>query len=222
MNKIYKIVVATPLSKEIFELKSKIFISLEKLKNNFDFEIIYNNKTGLSKLYNSFIKKENTDKKIVFVHDDVLIEDLFLLEKLEDAFNSYDIIGLAGAKSCDLNSQIPAWHLMSKREDFVGEVSHSDMKRFWTNSYGITPSRSLIIDGLFIAVNVKKLLETNTKFDEDFTFHHYDITFCLNANKNKLKIGVYPIKATHYGLGDSMMSQEWKESALKFQEKYKK
>lgn len=222
MNKIYKIVVATPLSKEIFELKSKIFISLEKLKNNFDFEIIFNNKTGLSKLYNSFIKKENTDKKIVFVHDDVLIEDLFLLEKLEDAFNSYDIIGLAGAKSCDLNSQIPAWHLMSKREDFVGEVSHSDMKRFWTNSYGITPSRSLIIDGLFIAVNVKKLLETNTKFDEDFTFHHYDITFCLNANKNKLKIGVYPIKATHYGLGDSMMSQEWKESALKFQEKYKK
>jgi GT2 family glycosyltransferase len=222
MDKIYKIVVATPLSKENFELKSKIFMSLEKLKNNFDCEIIYNNKTGLSKLYNSFLKEENTGKKIIFVHDDVLIEDLFLLEKLEDAFDSYDIIGLAGAKSCDLNSQIPAWHLMSKREDFVGEVSHSDMKKFWTNSYGITPSRSLIIDGLFIAVNVKKLLETNTKFDEDFTFHHYDITFCLNANQNKLKIGVYPIKVTHYGLGDSMMSQEWRESALKFQKKYKK
>ncbi|NBO36298.1 hypothetical protein EBU91_01995, partial [bacterium] len=208
----YKIVVATPLSKEKFEAESKIFISLERLKINCEVEVIYNNKTELTKVYNSFINQENKDKKLVFAHDDLLIEDLFFFEKLEDAFTMYDIVGLAGSKSCNLSSPAPAWHLMCERNQLVGEVSHSSGNTFWTTVFGPTPSRALILDGLFLAVKVDKLLETNTKFDEDFGFHHYDITFCLIANKNKLKMGVYPIKVTHYGLGNSMLSEEWKES----------
>jgi hypothetical protein len=79
-----------------------------------------------------------------------------------------------------------------------------------------------MIDGLFIAVNVDRLLDTNTRFDEDFDFHHYDISFCLIANKNKLKIGVYPIRVVHFGLGDSMMSPEWSKSQVVFKNKYSK
>ena len=222
MNLNYKIVVATPFSKEKFENESKIFVSLERFKRICEIDVIYENKKGLPEVYNSFINLSNKDKKIIFVHDDLIIEDLFFFEKMEDAFTLYDIVGLAGSKSCDLNSKTPAWHLMSQRKDHVGEVAHSDMKSFWTTVFGPTPSRALILDGLFIGVDVNKLLESNTKFDEDFSFHHYDITFCLNANKNKLKMGVYPIKVTHYGLGNSMLSKEWQESALKFSEKYKK
>lgn len=218
----YKIVIASPFSKEKFENESKIFISLEKLKSFCEIDVVYNNKEGLPKVYNSYINSENNGKKIIFAHHDLIIEDLFFFEKMEDAFTMYDIVGLAGAKTCDLNSKTPAWHLMSERKDHVGEVCHSDMKTFWTTVFGPTPSRALILDGLFIAVDVNKLLETNTKFDEDFTFHHYDITFCLIANKNKLKMGVYPIKVTHYGLGTSMMTNEWTESSLKFIKKYKK
>ena len=146
---------------------------------------------------------------------------MFWKEKLEIAFQKYDIVGLAGSKKCDLSSDIPAWHLMCDRNDLVGEVAHSKDKVNWTTIFGPTDSRALILDGLFIAVNVAKLLETNTKFDEDFSFHHYDITFCLNANKNKLKMGVYPIKVTHYGLGDSMNSDQWRKSANCFKQKYK-
>jgi hypothetical protein len=33
-------------------------------------------------------------------------------------------------------------------------------------------------------------------------------------------MGVYPIKVTHFGLGDSMNTPEWQESANKFKQLY--
>jgi hypothetical protein len=216
----YKFIIATPLSKADFQEKAAIAITLDKL--SCDYEIVYENKEGLTKVYNKFITEENKGKKLIFVHDDVIVEDLFIFEKLDLAFEKFDIVGLAGSTKCDLNSQVMAWHMMAPRESFVGEVAHSKGGINWTTVFGQTPARVLVIDGLFIAVNVDKLLETGTRFDEDFDFHHYDISFCLQANKNKLKIGVYPIRVVHFGLGDSMNTPEWAENAKKFKEKYTK
>lgn len=215
----YKIVVATPLNETDFYEKSSIAIFLDKM--GIKANVIFNNKEALTKVYNKFICEENRGQRLIFVHDDVLIEDLFIFDKLNLAFEKFDIIGLAGAKSCDLNAEHAAWHLMAPREALVGEVAHSSKGFNWTTVFGQTPSRVLIIDGLFIAVDVSKLLDTNTYFDEDFSFHHYDITFCLKANSQKLKIGVYPIRVVHFGLGDSMNTPEWQQSSLKFKEKYK-
>lgn len=216
----YKVVVATPKNASEFE-KSPLKLSIEKLGWGSALNPVLENKEGLPKIYNKFLTEENKDYKIIFVHDDVLIEDLFFEEKLTRAFEKYDIVGLAGAKKCKINSPMVAWHLMCEREDMVGEVAHSKEKEYWTTCFGPTDTRALILDGLFIAVNVQRLLDTNTKFDENFAFHHYDISFCLKANQNKLKMGVYPIKVTHFGLGDSMRTPEWEASALKFKELYK-
>jgi hypothetical protein len=215
----YKFVIATPLSEPEFKEKSAIAITLDKL--DIVPAVVYENKESLSKVYNRFINEELRGSKLIFVHDDVIIEDLFLFDKLNLAFETFDIVGLAGAKSCDLSAEYPAWHLMAPREALVGEVAHSKGGVNWTTVFGQTPSRALTIDGLFIAVDIAKLLDTNTRFDEDFSFHHYDISFCLNANANKLKIGVYPIRVVHFGLGDSMNTPEWQESSIKFKEKYK-
>jgi hypothetical protein len=220
-KKNYKIVCATTFKDQSeFQNKSPLSVSLEKMGWDACSSIIYDNKEGLSKVYNSFIVEENRHKKIIFLHHDVLIEDILLFEKLEIAFEKYDIVGLAGTKKCNIKSPISAWHLMCNREDMVGEVAHSKDKKYWTTVFGPTDSRALILDGVFIATDVHKLLETNTKFDENFDFHHYDITFCLKANQNKLKMGVYPIKITHFGLGDSMNSESWKQSSEKFKNLY--
>jgi hypothetical protein len=216
----YYFVVATQYSEKDFWEKSQIAFFLDKSGYKHNSYIVYENKEGLSKTYNNFITEKNHNKRLIFVHDDVIIEDLFWQEKLTLAFEKYDIVGLAGSKKCDLSSSIFAWHLMCPKEELVGEVSHAHQKKIWTTVFGPTESRALILDGLFLAVDVKKLLETNTRFDENFNFHHYDITFCLNANKNKLKMGVYPIRVVHFGLGDSMNSQEWQESAKKFKSLY--
>jgi hypothetical protein len=216
----YHFVVATPKDHEEFNTKSQISLYLDKSGfRSSHSTIVFKNKKGLPKLYNSFINETYKDKRLIFVHDDVLIEDMFLEEKLDIAFEKFDIVGLAGSKKCDL-SKPPAWHLMSERNDHVGEVGHSHNKVSWTTCFGPTDSRALLLDGLFLAVRVDRLLETDTYFDENFNFHHYDITFCLNANKNKLKLGVSPIKVTHFGLGDSMNTPEWHRSAQTFKKYY--
>jgi hypothetical protein len=217
----YFFVIATEKTKEVFDKNSQISLFLDKMGFLAKAKIFYENKTGLPTLYNRFITENNKDKKIIFVHDDVLIEDLFFEEKLDLAFEKYDIVGLAGSKKCDL-TRPPAWHLMSEKQDHVGEVAHSSNKIVWTTCFGPTNDRALVLDGLFLAVNVKRLLDTGTKFDERFDFHHYDITFCLKANQNKLKMGVAPIKVTHFGLGDSMNTPEWIQSAAKFNQFYVK
>ena len=215
----YHFVIATTKTKTEFR-NTPICTYLEKSDNFKNCSVFYQNNKGLTKLYNRFISESFKHKKVIFVHDDVLIEDLFLEEKLNIAFQKYDIVGLAGSKKCDLK-KTPAWHLMSDKEDFCGEVAHSHEGKVWTTVFGPTESRVLIMDGLFIAVNVERLLETKTTFDENFDFHHYDISFCLNANKNKLKMGVTPIKVVHFGLGDSMTTIEWRKSADKFIKLYR-
>lgn len=220
MSNTYHFVVATQYNSEDFWKKSQIAIFLEKTNNDMNSTILFENKEGLPKVYNKFISQSYTNKYVIFVHDDVLIEDLFWQEKLDVAFEKYDIVGLAGSKKCDL-SRPPAWHLMSDPQDHCGEVAHSHDKKVWTTRFGPSESRVLVMDGLFIAVNINSLLKTGVSFDEFFDFHHYDITFCLRANRNKLKMGITPIRVVHFGLGDSMNTPEWRESAEKFKKNYK-
>jgi GT2 family glycosyltransferase len=215
----YHFVIPTQFNEKDFWEKSQIAIFLDKSGYKNNCSVVYENKKGIPFVYNSFINDSNHNKILIFVHDDVLIEDLFWEEKLNNAFEKYDVVGLAGAKKCDL-SRPSAWHLMSDRQDHCGEVAHSHEKNVWTTCFGPTNSRVLVMDGLFIAINTKKIIKAGLRFDERFDFHHSDITFCLKANKLKLKMGVVPIRVVHFGLGDSMNSKEWENSASKFKEYY--
>jgi len=217
-------VVSATEAKTLEEWQQKpIFKSLEKQNilrsaKEFDFYVVKDNKRGLPELYNEFLYNDKHKNDILlFVHDDVELEDAFLVEKLLNS--PYDVTGLAGATTVDL-SKPPAWHLMSERSAHVGEVAHTSENRVWTTCFGPTNSRALIMDGLFLAVDVEATTCKGAKFDEDFTFHHYDITFCLDCNSKKVKCGVLPIRVVHHGLGDSMNTLEWNTSAQRFIQKY--
>lgn len=184
-----------------------------------DFKVFANNKRGLSECYNEVLKDPaNLDKTVLFVHDDVELEDLFLVDKLKNS--PYSITGLAGAKSFNKRSDHLAWHLATHPEDYVGEAAHVQNGRVWTSVFGHTPSRALVIDGLFVSCKVKDLVEKELYFDEEFAFHFYDIAFCLRAAEKKVTCGVLPIRVVHHGLGDSMKSKDWVDSAAKFKEAY--
>ena len=214
------IAVVCTLSKTVDDFKKMpVYDSLEKLHklysdSEFDVRIIKNNKKGLSEVYNSFISEEYKNNILLFIHDDLEINDLFLVEKLNHS--PYIVTGLAGSKTCDLSKERIAWHLCSSREDMVGEVSHKKDDNIWTTVFGPTKSRALIIDGLFISVDVEEILKTKARFNENFKFHHYDMAFCLNCNKHKARVGVLPISVVHHGLGDSMNSLEWEYSNTLF------
>jgi GT2 family glycosyltransferase len=156
---------------------------------------------------------------VLFVHDDVELDDMFLYEKL--VHSPYSITGLAGAKSFNKQSAKLAWHLCAPREDYVGEVAHvGPDKQVWTTVFGKTTSRALVIDGLFVACKVQDLIQQGLDFDLRYGFHHYDISFCLRAHEKKVTCGVLPIRVIHHGLGDSMNTPEWNESNDRFKQDY--
>jgi hypothetical protein len=163
------------------------------------------NTEGLSKRYNNVLEKcIDIYKYIVFVHDDVYIDDARVIEKLEKAHEEFDIVGLAGG----INPKItkPAlWHLMCggfQGGNLRGAVAHyaDDNKMFMTN-FGVTPSRVAVLDGLFLSIKTESVKRTGWRFNEGYTFHHYDIASCLDANKLQLKLGVYPIWVVHKSPG---------------------
>lgn len=206
-----------PLAQSLQVLCDKRYDKVE-----FDFEVVKDNKDGLPAVYNRFLTEKNKDKIVVFVHDDLEIHDLNLVEKLNES--PWDITGLAGASNFQIQD-MNLWHICTSRETHSGSVTHPfaaqdpntgqlhiDPSRKLSTLFGPWPQRCLVLDGLFLAVNVDKALEVNWQFDERHQFHHYDIASCLGANEKKLKLGTYPIFVVHHGLGNSYMTPEWEQS----------
>jgi hypothetical protein len=212
-----------PLAPSLSVLSDKRYSEVE-----FDFEIVKDNKTGLPEVYNQFINEKYRNNILLFVHDDLEIHDLNLVEKLNDS--PWDITGLAGASQFQIQEK-NLWHTCAPRETLSGTVTHPlaqqvgnqiqvDPTRKLSTLFGPWPQRCLILDGLFLAVDVEKALEANWRFDERHKFHHYDIASCLGANEKKLKMGTYPIFVVHHGLGSSFMTPEWEESNKIFKENW--
>jgi hypothetical protein len=216
------LIVTCTKSKDSTEFKKRpIYKSLEvhcSHNSNIEYFVFKNNQEGLSTCYNKILRDEtNIDKTVLFVHDDVELDDLFLYEKLTES--PYSITGLAGSKTFNKNIDKLAWHFASK--ELVGEVAHKHSDgRVWTTCFGHTNSRALVLDGLFLSCKVKDLVEKDLEFDETFKYHFYDLAFCLRANEKRVTCGVIPLRVIHHGLGDSMFSQEWEESNVKFKSLY--
>jgi hypothetical protein len=162
------------------------------------------NKEGLSKNYNVFLN-ENIDKfdYIVFLHDDVYVDDFNIGNKLIEAHKEYDIVGLAGGVNPSI-SKPALWHLMCGGfgPNLRGTVFHyANDKQLFATNFGVTPSRVTILDGLFLSVSTDSVSRSEWKFNEDYNFHHYDIASCIDANQKKLKLGVYPIWVFHKSPG---------------------
>lgn len=201
-------------------------LAVPQLKDDVSLVMIANNKTGLSEVYNRYLTPENLIKHdiVLYVHDDVYIDDLKLKGKLYTAILAleYDIIGLAGAKELTIKEPC-LWHLMSKKQHWSGAVSHpiSNGNKSMVTSFGPWPARCLMIDGLFMAVNLQRALEVNWKFNTNYTFHHYDISSCIDANNKKMKIGTYPIYVSHSSPGLSDLNDPvFTTSQQKFLEQY--
>lgn len=196
--------------------------------NSQDFELAMtsSNKDGLPKLYNMYITSEiaNEFDCVLYVHDDVFIDDLKCFAKIQEQFkNNIDVVGLAGATTATLKT--PAlWHLMSEQKNWSGAVAHPyDDTTVHVSAFGPVPQRCLIMDGLFLAVKPNSLLNREVKFDEQFTYHHYDLDFCLQCNAAGLKMSTCNINVIHQSPGLlNPGSDVYRVSEQKFADKYVK
>ena len=204
---------------------SQIDNSHKEVWNDIPLTIIRNNRKGLSEAYNEIL---NTNRKsnggwIVFAHDDVYIDDNALALKLTKARkdHNFDIVGLAGCQNA-LIGKHNLWNWMAAKEDLRGYVSHPLGKdQVYVTCFGPTPARVTLIDGLFIAVYMPSIAHNAWKFNENYKFHHYDISSCIDANKFELKIGVFPINVIHTSSGlSSILEPNWAKSNKKFLREY--
>jgi len=114
------LIVICTKAKTIDEFSQRpIFPSLQKHCDNnssINFHLFTDNQKGLSHCYNEILKdSKHVDSTVLFVHDDVELNDLFLYEKLTNS--PYSITGIAGTKTLDKTVDKVAWNLASKRED---------------------------------------------------------------------------------------------------------
>lgn len=184
-----------------------------------------NNKTTICSHYNLCIEMAIHEQFdwLILMHDDVSVEDKYLLNKLKQGFAEHDVIGLAGAKKAQIR-QPALWHLMSNQEDWSGAVAHySDTGRVFVTNFGDTPSRCLILDGLFLAIKVSSITD-DIRFDPNIPAiaHHYDIDFSLTCNKHGLKLTTWPIWVVHGSPGLKQRTSEFDISQGYFLDKWTK
>lgn len=181
--------------------------------------LAYQNKgqQSLTEIYNEVLEKAKNDI-IVFCHDDLIFETNGWGEKILNHFKKnkkYGIIGLAGTNHM-VNGM---WWTI--RESMHGIVNHSDGKSKWTSNFSVDQGDDIkdmiVLDGLFFAVDRKKILH---HFDEDFKgFHFYDLSFCFPNYLDGVDIGVITnIRVTHMSIGETNMM--WEENRRLFEKKY--
>lgn len=241
----FRLAAATRLSSSEFWEKSWLGRSLSLFRSELlpDLAIQFDNRDdpadgksacGLSAYYNRVIDMSAPDVHLIFVHDDVFIHDVFLTARLEEAFRVYDIVGLAGSRSSDVSQ--PSWALEFDRDlmpkgwqkhgQFAGAVSHhltplpdTRMPEPELGIYGPLSEYCTLLDGLFLAVRRPALDKTNLRFDERFTFHHYDIDFCRSAREKGVLMGTWPILVTH-GSGGAFATEPFRASARNYLAKW--
>lgn len=184
---------------------------------------------GLGKLYNGFLSHEHCAEIVLFIHDDVWLDDWWLIHRLTEAAQHFDVIGLAGNSAPDFAE--PAWLLAWNKkkypkgiqplENMSGAVAHlsKDKGAALVSYYGPAPRACRLLDGLFIAVNVAEALAKGACFDEDFEFHFYDLDFCRQAEICGLRLGTWPIAATHAS-GGSFESPAWVAAMKRYSKKW--
>lgn len=172
----------------------------------FDAHITAENATGLPQLYNARIEQGPDESILVFVHDDVWVEDFAIDAALADALNHFDIVGVVGNQRRVPGR--PTWSGGTEHRDgsldfpyLSGRVGHSKTPFGKILNLGPLKVPCQMIDGLFIAARRGTLRRAGVQFDPQFSFHFYDMDFCRSATRAGLSIGTWPISLTHQSSG---------------------
>lgn len=194
---------------------------------NLKCRFVTNNKEGLTSVYNRLIDSSTQDY-IIFVHDDVYIESSSFLEHVINGFKYYDICGLAGGSYLKIDSERMLWHLMTKRESWSGVVNHYKTPPTYNEAanspkyptvFGEIGKPVVLLDGLFLAINLGRIKSKKVRFDENIKgFHHYDLKFCVDSYINGLKLGTIPVSVTHASPGLQNLSQDFLTSEAYFRQ----
>lgn len=209
---------ATRLNEKDFWSKSLLGRSLRPRLNQTTVKgrIAFENTRGLPEVYNDAIREESADI-LVFLHDDVWLEDTQLMQKLRTSLKFNDVIGVAG-NTKRVKGQ-PTWAFLHSKSGELewapkshqsGSIKHGSPSRCALSNFGPAPALCELMDGVFLASKRKTLIESKILFGEEFKFHFYDMDFCRTARQAGLILSTWPIELIHLSPG-AFNSESWKE-----------
>lgn len=244
-----KIVIATSFSEDEFlgdREKIPAIYCLDRMDVgktcSVDVDVVCENKEGLSTVYNRFLDDAVKDGEcgdgnfVIFMHDDIWLNDVLVFEKLMSLSESLDVIGVAGGKTWNMkNTKVGRpiiWTVASANMGGSGFIVNApptkwnpkvhDMgfkgRTYYAANYGNSPSRTFTIDGCFMCFCRKAIEEL--RFDEQFKFHYYDMDVSFTAYSKKLRVGTAPIVLTHNSLGESVVNPSYLVMQRKFIKKW--
>lgn len=199
---------ATRMTETEFWATSPLGTSLKPLLNSkISHHICYENKEGLPALYNSAIDQSRADI-LVFIHDDVWLDDPQLISKIRTGLNHFDAIGVAG--NTRIAKKQPAWlfsqilygKFIRDSDHLSGAIVHGEsLDQAKRVVYGEMPTACELLDGVFIAARRRSLANSGVYFDNTFKFDFYDMDFCRTARKSGLTLGTWPLDIIHKSKG---------------------
>jgi len=222
-----EIISATRSTEDEFWAQSALGLSLRRLVDDprLRAHIAFENTRGLPEIYNSRILAEDgaADDALVFIHDDVWLDDYFFADRIHNGLTHFDVLGVAGNRR--VVAKQPAWcfpdtsFAWDDRANLSGIVAHGKMPFGRLTPFGPVPAECELLDGVLLAARRSRLREAGVLFDARFKFHFYDLDFCRSARSKGLRLATWPVSITHQS-GGGFASNNWTESYGKYVEKW--
>lgn len=194
------------------------------------FDYVQNNVMPLADVYNAILREDDTKSFdfVYFMHADVSLDFLKLIEHVESVSGKYDLIGLCGCSKFSVGQSPLNWFCGSN--PFPGGrwgcVTHGELGNqtsfFSQHSPDVTDHEVACIDGLCI-IFAKKAVEAGLVFDPSVgSFDFYDSDISMQAIlKYGLRAGVVVRKdLAHYSVGRSILTDDFLRNEAKFRAKW--
>lgn len=219
-----RFITATRDALETFKATSPLVSSLQRVSQTCQVQlhVLDNNAEPLAHWYNRAIDEASDDDVLVFIHDDVWIDDWFISSRLAEALAVYDVVGVAG--NTRRLPQQEGWFIQpaSRAQDaafIVGGIVHGEPLSKKVSFFGDAPHAVRLLDGVFIAARAGTLKRAGVQFDPQFAFHFYDTDFCRSCEQRGLRLGVWPIALTHQSAG-VWQTQAWNDAFAAYLKKW--
>jgi GT2 family glycosyltransferase len=222
----FRFVCATRQTQEQFVSQTALGRSLTRFMSygRVELRLFPSNASGLPAVYNAAIREAAENPAIlIFIHDDVVLCDFFWPTHVLEALREFDVLGIAGNRRRLPNQ--PSWFFdpQFKRdtpEQLSGIIGHgADFQSSALSIYGPPKQEVKLLDGLLLIARSQTLLANHLTFDERFDFHFYDMDFCREAERRRLKMGTCCISAVHQSPG-SFAAPSWRSSYSRYLDKW--
>jgi GT2 family glycosyltransferase len=218
------VAVATRLDEPGFWERAPLGLSLRRLSDpRIAARVTPANRAPLPLAYNAAIDAPEGADIVVFAHDDLWIDDFFFHERLAEGLERFDVIGLAGSRTRRDGQR--AWcfveeaKLRDNTPNLSGRIAHGARPFGQVFYFGSVPAECELLDGVLLAARRSVLRAQGVRFDPAFAFHCYDMDFCRSARAAGLRLGTWPVCATHQSVG-GFESEAWKSASAEYLRKW--